>query len=57
LLECEEQEEIIDLGLTDKEIINSLVKQNDKLMKIIENGVGNTTNNNSNNINNNTTHV
>ncbi len=53
LLEYEEQEEIIDLGLTDKEIINSLVKQNDKLMKIIENGVGNTTNNNSNNVVNN----
>lgn len=50
-------EPIIDLGLTDKEIINTLVKQNDKLMKIIENGVGNTTNNtnnshNTNNINN-----
>jgi hypothetical protein len=41
------------LGLTDKEIINSLVKQNDKLMKIIENGVGNTTNTNSHNVINN----
>ena len=37
LLEYQEQEDIIDLELTDKEIINSLVKQNDKLMKIIEN--------------------
>ena len=41
------------LGLTDKEFINSLVRQNDKLMKIIENGVGNTTNTNSHNVINN----
>jgi hypothetical protein len=34
--------------LTDKEIINALVHQNDKLMKIIENGVSNTTNNTTN---------
>lgn len=43
-----------ELGLTDKEIINLLIKQNDKLMKIVENGVGNTTNSHNviNNIDN-----
>jgi hypothetical protein len=50
---CLIQEESIELGISDKEIINALVKQNNKLMKIIENGVGNTTNTNSHNVINN----
>jgi hypothetical protein len=43
-------DETIDFGITDKEIINTLVQQNEKLMKIIENGVvcNNTTNNTTN---------
>ncbi len=40
------------LELTDNEIINSLVKQNDKLMKIIENGVVGANTNFNNVINN-----
>jgi len=40
-----------ELGLTDKEIISSLLNQNEKLFKIIENGVA--TNNSTNNIVNN----
>ena len=43
-----------ELVITDKEMINILVKQNEKLMKLIENGTNNTTNNTTNN-NNNTT--
>ena len=37
-----------ELGLTDKELINILVQQNQKLMNIVENGTNNTTTNNTN---------
>jgi hypothetical protein len=42
------------LGLTDKEIITALLQQNEKLMKVIKNGV--TNNNSHNNNNNNNSH-
>ena len=37
-----------DIGLTDKELINILVQQNQKLMNIVENGTNNNTTNNNN---------
>ncbi len=49
----EDHEQSIDLGLSDKDIINALIKQTEKLTNIIENGVGNTTNTNSHNVINN----
>ena len=49
---CETQED----GLTDKELIMMLIKQNSELMNVIKNGSNNTTiSNNNNNINNNKT--
>lgn len=41
-----------ELDLTDKEIINALIKQNEKLMKLVENGTCKLVNNTSNVINN-----
>jgi hypothetical protein len=45
-----------ELGLTDKEIITALLQQNEKLMKVIENGVTNNNSHNNNNNNNNNSH-
>lgn len=41
-----------ELGITDKEIITALLQQNEKLMKVIENGVTTTNSHNHNNTNN-----
>lgn len=47
-----------EFGITEKELINILIEQNNKLMKVIENGTITTNNNNnSHNNNNNTTNV
>jgi len=45
---CLEKEPSFDLGLTDKDIINALMKHTEKLANIIENGTNNTTNNSHN---------
>jgi hypothetical protein len=48
-----------ELGITEKELINILVEQNNKLMKVIENGTNNnnTNNNASNNTNSHNTNI
>ena len=50
---CSDNSNVNQIGLTDKELINILIKQNQKLMNIVENGTNNTTTNNTNS--NNTT--
>jgi hypothetical protein len=47
----EENEDINELGLTDKDIINALMKHTEKLANIIENGTNNTTNSHNTNTN------
>jgi hypothetical protein len=44
--------ELNDIGITDKELIQILIQQNQKLMNIVEHGTHNTTNNNNNTTNN-----
>ena len=45
---CIDSLDEIQIGLTDKKLINILIKQNQKLMNIVENGTNNTTTNNTN---------
>jgi hypothetical protein len=52
---CSGSQLINDLGLTDKELINILIQQNEKLMNIVENGTNNNNNNNNTNNSHNTT--
>jgi transposase-like protein len=47
----EQQDQCIELGLTDKDIINALMKHTEKLANIIENGTNNTTNSHNTNTN------
>lgn len=52
---CNNESEQNHLGLTDKELINILVRQNQKLMNVVENGTNN--HNNSHNNSHNTTNI
>jgi len=45
---CNDETTTNQLGITDKELINILIQQNQKLMNMVENGTNNTTNNNNN---------
>jgi hypothetical protein len=49
---CNDETTINQLGITDKELINILIQQNQKLMNIVENGTNNNNNNNSHNTTN-----
>ncbi len=49
---CSDNQSVNELGLTNNELINILIQQNQKLMNIVEQGTNNTTNNNNNNTNN-----
>ena len=49
---CNDETTINQLGITDKELINILIQQNQKLMNMVENGTNNNSNNNSHNTTN-----